>query len=327
VDIKDQYRIIERGAGYADQSNRGRIRLTGGDAVSFLHALVTNDVASLEVGQGCHVSYLTPQGRMLADFDVLRRPDGLVCSLAPGQLPDLVTRLDGLLFSEDVEIEDVSAAWAEFAVVGARAPAVVATAFERDLQALEALDDLFQLDLPRGFVSRATDVDAPMFRVVVPSDDRDTAVGKLQAAGADPISAGLLEALRVDHGRPIWGADLDGDVIPLEAGLLDRGISTTKGCYVGQEVVIRILHRGAGRVARRLVRLAFDTSVTTPPPTGTAFADASGTIVGRLTSVSPSPTTDGLIGLAYVTRELAEVGSRVQLAGSDVTATVTGMAR
>ena len=67
----------------------------------------------------------------------------------------------------------------------------------------------------------------------------------------------LSTSLRVDAGRPLFGVDMDTDTIPLEAGLLERAISTTKGCYVGQEVIIRVLHRGGGRVARRLVKIAF----------------------------------------------------------------------
>ena len=63
----------------------------------------------------------------------------------------------------------------------------------------------------------------------------------------------LVESLRIDAGRPRFGVDMTDDTIPLEAGLLERAISTTKGCYVGQEIIIRILHRGGGRVAKRLV--------------------------------------------------------------------------
>ena len=72
------------------------------------------------------------------------------------------------------------------------------------------------------------------------------------------VSHEALEAARIEAGYPIFGVDMTDDTIPLEAGIEDRAISMTKGCYVGQEVIIRVLHRGHGRVARKLVALRID---------------------------------------------------------------------
>jgi tRNA-modifying protein YgfZ len=324
--MRNQYRIIETQAGHLDQRARGRLRLTGADAVSFLQALVSNDVAALQPGTGCYATYLTPQGRMLADFDVLRRPDGLFCSLAPGQLPALAQRLDQLLFSEDVTIADLSTDWGELAVLGTGAPGIVAAAFDLPAAALEALPDLAQLDLPDGFVARSTDVALPMFRVFTSAAGQALAVARLEAAGAQAVDDEVLETLRIEHGRPRWGADLGDDVIPLEAGLLERGISTSKGCYVGQEIVIRILHRGGGRVAKRLVRLHVPDDLATPPEPGSPFEEPDGTVVGRLTSVSPAARGPGFVALGYVSRDHAEVGRVVRLARANLAATVVGLA-
>jgi folate-binding protein YgfZ len=106
---------------------------------------------------------------------------------------------------------------------------------------------------------------------------------------------------------------LTPETIPLEAGLLDRAISTSKGCYVGQEIVIRILHRGGGRVARRLARLAFDTSLAEAPHAGAALVTDDGRGVGHLTSVAYSPARGAFVALGYVHRDAAEVGRRLAL--------------
>ena len=100
------------------------------------------------------------------------------------------------------------------------------------------------------------------------------------------------------------------DTIPLEAGLLERGISTSKGCYVGQEVIIRVLHRGGGRVAKRLVALAFDPELQELPAAGLQLY-VDGREVGRVTSAAWSPHERRAIALGYVHRDHAEVGRRV----------------
>ncbi len=102
------------------------------------------------------------------------------------------------------------------------------------------------------------------------------------------------------------------DTIPLEAGLLDRAISTSKGCYVGQEVIVRILHRGGGRVVKQLVKLVSDAGVTAVPDAGTVVLDE-GREVGKVTSAAIGPATDAVVALAYVHRDSAEIGRRLTL--------------
>lgn len=132
-------------------------------------------------------------------------------------------------------------------------------------------------------------------------------------------------SLRIEAGRSQWGHDLGDDVIPLEAGLLDRAISTSKGCYVGQEIVIRILHRGGGRVAKRLVTLAFDPSVVEAPGQK-APLEHGGVVVGHITSAALSPGRGCVVALGYLHRDAAEVGREVSVAGSGARAVVTGFA-
>jgi folate-binding protein YgfZ len=162
-----------------------------------------------------------------------------------------------------------------------------------------------------------------MFRIFTAAANRESVITRLSEAGALAISPELELALRLEAGRPAWGVDLTTDTIPLEAGLLDRAISTTKGCYVGQEIVIRILHRAGGRVARRLARIAIDGDVSAAPAAGTPLTVA-GTQVGHLTSVSYSPGQRRVIALGYVHRDAAEVSRTVDAGG--VAGAITGFA-
>lgn len=320
-----QYRIIAAGAGWIDRSARGMLRFAGPDARQFLQALLTNDVDRLSPGGGLYACYLTPQGRLIADLDLFCLGDVILASVAAGLAAPLAARLDALIFSEDMTVADVSAEWTEIGVTGGAAAASLGRALDVGLGALESLSEHSHVDWRAGFVARGGDSTLPMFRVFVPAAERADVVARLEAAGIVHVTEDVATALRIEAGRALWGADLSGDVIPLEAGLLDRAISTTKGCYVGQEIVIRILHRGGGRVARRLVKLAIDPSVVDVPTAGFPIT-ADGHETGHVTSAAFSPVSGQIVALGYVHRDAAEAGRVVAIGPDLVRAEIVGLA-
>lgn len=321
-DLIEEYRTIVRGAGWVDVSGRGRIAVEGADRRSFLQALVSNDVDTLAVGAGTYATYLTPQGRMICDLEIYHRPEEFVVEVPDGMGPRLASRLDEVIFTEDVRIVDLTGTTCEIAVVGARAAAVVSGAANVDPGALAGLPELSQVDTTGGFVVRSAEASLPFFKIVAPAAERDGILAGL--GGTRPLSAATAEFLRIEAGRPAFGVDMTEETIPLEAGLLERGISTSKGCYVGQEIVIRILHRGGGRVAKRLVKLAMPAGVETPQHGDRLLvADRE---VGRITSAAVSPVDGTILALGYLQREFAEMGRRVLLGSSGTEATVTGFA-
>ena len=323
--IEHQYRIIADGAGWIDRADRGYVRLAGLDSLTFLQALVTNDVGSLVHGAGAYAAYLSPQGRMIADLDVFHRGAFVLASVAAGVAPRLAATLDRLIFAEDLAVTDASGAWTEIAVTGTGAAAVLGGALSLDETMLMALAETAQVDHGAGFVARGGESPFPMFRIIVPPVERRQAIARLESAGAVPLSASLATALRIEAGRPAWGADLFDDTIPLEAGLAERAISTTKGCYVGQEVIIRILHRGGGRVAKRLVVLALPAGSGEAPAAGTSLT-CGAEITGRITSAAFSPGRGAVVALGYVHRNVAEVGTRVLVGAGETEATIVGLA-
>jgi len=320
--IGDKYRIIEAGAGWRRRAERGRLRFGGGDRTAFLHALLTNDVAALGPGRGTYGTLLTPQGRMIADFHLFARPDYIIADVPAAAAQSLATDFDRLIFAEDASVVDVSASLVQLSVIGGGAPAIVARSLEIDADALRDLAIGSQLEVAEGFVARTDDAVLPGYDLLIPAE-RETAVTEtLTWAGAVSLTDELFTALRVDAGRPLFGVDMDSDTIPLEAGLLDRAISTTKGCYVGQEVIIRVLHRGGGRVARRLVKIKFNNDASgLRSGTKLHIADRE---TGHLTSLAPALDDSGFIALGYLRREFAEVGQEVLADGSS--GVVTGLA-
>jgi folate-binding protein YgfZ len=311
-----QYRTIATGAAWLDASVRGRIRFEGPDAASFLHALVTNDVMNLPSGRGVYAAWLTPQGRMITDLRLLREADRVVAEVPEGLASSLAARFDQLIFSENVRVLDDSEATRQIIVFGEKAAQVVGAVAGNgsstgDVAALPVLGHFTSGDLR---VVRTDDVALPNFSIWVPVSRWDSAVAALHNQGAvdDASTAAVFEALQIEDARPRFGVDMTTDTIPLEAGLLDRAISMTKGCYVGQEVIVRILHRGGGRVAKHLVKLVCDAGVTAVPGAGTAVLDA-GREVGTITRATIGPATQVVVALAYVHRDSAQVGRRLTL--------------
>jgi folate-binding protein YgfZ len=227
---------------------------------------------------------------MIADIEVLRRDSSIVGLVAPGTAAALAARFDQLIFSEDLRVVDTSAESFELRVIGAQAHQLIAAALGASAEMLLSLPESWHVDASAGtFIVRGGGAPQSVFRIIGPVAQRDEVIATLEAAGVEAIDSDLVDAMRIMSGRPAWGHDLADDVIPLEAGLLERAISTSKGCYVGQEIVIRMLHRGGGRVAKRLVTLELAADATDLPASGTALKTGAGADTGRLTSVAVSP--------------------------------------
>jgi folate-binding protein YgfZ len=303
-------------AGWRIRADRGRLKFGGADRLTFLQALVTNDVASLAAGQSAYAAYLTPQGRMITDMRLHARAGHVLADVPAALASNLAARFDQLIFAEDVQVTDVSSEIAQIDVAGVGAADLLARMGEQALHggfAAGADNAPFLATPPLAAPPALPRLPAiPVIEVFLPAAAVADFTRTLDAAGAIALSDDLAAALRIEAGRPSFGIDMTEDTIPLEAGLLDRAISTTKGCYVGQEVIIRVLHRGGGRVAKRLVRLDIDRAVTQPPPQGTRlFADDQET--GRITSAAFSPASNRVVALGYVHRDVAEVGRAVRI--------------
>lgn len=149
-----------------------------------------------------------------------------------------------------------------------------------------------------------------------PLADAIVEVGRPHGFPYPEISFDTFEVVRVERGIPRFLVDMDTDTIPLEAGIEDRAISFTKGCYVGQEVIVRVTHRGGGRVARKLVRWKADPSAAVVPLPGSRIF-AAGKDIGRVTSAAFSPSREAVVGLGYVHRDFVAAGTEVTVMWDD----------
>lgn len=315
----DQYAALQDGAGLFDRRSRGRLQLTGEDRRSYLHGLLTNDIAALVAGTGCYAALLTPQGRMISDMRVSELGSRLLIDL-PGATADAVRqRLADFIFSEDVEVRDVAGEVGHCGLYGPEAADVLASVLGASDAIREQLSSMdsgsnspYRFRASSLAVVRSDDYGAPGFEVFADAADIDPFTAAARAAGAQDVEAAALEVTRIEAGRPEFGVDMDEHTIPLEAGIEDRAISLTKGCYVGQEVIIRVLHRGHGRVAKRLVGM-IGASADGPLAGGTIL-ESEGRAIGSITSATESPRLRRPIALGYVHRDFAEPGRVVHAA-------------
>jgi tRNA-modifying protein YgfZ len=275
-----------------DRSERGKLALTGTDAKDFLHGQVTNDILGLRPGHGCYAAFLTHKGKMLGDMRVFDVGDELLLDCERVVLQELFNMIRRYKLGRDVELHKRTLEYAELSIIGPGAPRL-AGPDEHDNARVE-LGGV-------AAIAVTTDVGTDIFCA---AGDKDAVRAALPFEDGDEAAA---EIVRVESGRPRFGVDLDDTVIPQEAGLNERAVSFTKGCYVGQETVARLYYRG--KPNRRLLGLR----LSEPAPPGTEL-HLGEKVVGKLGSVVVSPE-HGPIALALVRRE-ANPGDTVQANGA-----------
>jgi folate-binding protein YgfZ len=311
----ESYRALREHAALGAIAARAAIDVSGADRASFLHGLLTNDVQALASGGGCYAAWLTPQGRMITDLHVFAGDERIVLDVPAELTAALLQRLDQSVFTEDIQLTDLSHSLASVWIHGPSAAAVL----ERVLAGASGLASWtgyrhapVQFDNTAATVGRVDQLGVPGFCVYVDAAREPELRAALATAGAVAADRPAIEAARIEAGYPVFGIDMTDDTIPLEAGIEDRAISFTKGCYVGQEVIVRVLHRGHGRVARRLVGLRLEAGL--PVRGGHILADDRD--AGAVTSAARSPRL-GPIAMGYVHRDFTTPGSRVTVETPD----------
>jgi tRNA-modifying protein YgfZ len=311
--LADGYRAIQQQAAIGAVSPRLQIAVAGQDRAAYLQGLLTNDIQALTPGTGCYSAWLSPQGRMLTDMHVLESGGMILLDVPAETLQTTLQRLDQFIFSEDVRVGSLAESMSGVWLHGPRAAAVLEQVIDgaRGLSEWpEYRHSQFEFgDSPVSIV-RISQVAVPGFCVFLERARVTGLASALSDAGAVSVSDDAITAARIEAAYPVFGIDMTEETIPLEAGIESRAISFTKGCYVGQEVIIRVLHRGHGRVAKKLVPVHITGQ---RPQPGAKFFSGSRE-VGAVTSAAESPQS-GTIALGYVHRDFVATGTELQVEG------------
>jgi tRNA-modifying protein YgfZ len=269
-----EQRALSTRWGLVDQSNRGVLRITGADRLSWLHSLTTQQLERLEPGAAAESLVLSPQGHVEHQLTLTDDGTAVWIHVEPGTAAALLEFLTSMKFMLRVDPQDVSSDYAVVKLLGPSVPGPDATS------ATARMDIDFGTDL------------------ILPRAELAARVAGLRGDGAALAGTWALEALRIAAGRPRLGLDTDHRTIPHEVGWIETAVHLNKGCYRGQETVARV--HNLGRPPRRLVLLHLDGSEDKLPRHGDPVL-LDGNSVG-FTGSTARHYELGPIGLALVKR-------------------------
>jgi folate-binding protein YgfZ len=286
----DYKSVREGGAGLIDLSaSRSRIRVTGSEAVMFLNGLITNDIKTATTNTWLPAVFPTVQGRLIGAVRILGEDEGFLIDTENAAHEAILKTISRFTLAGDFRVTDVTSETTLLTVQGRRASEIITAA-------------LGNKDYP---IIPATHTAEKGFDLLLNTVDRQSAIEKLLAAGATLVTPETFETLRIEAGIARHGRDMDESSVVLETNL-DDAISYTKGCYVGQEIIIRIKHRG--HVAKKLTGLTFANRVES----GETITSDDGKDIGRVTSATYSPKLETQIALGYVRYEYLAPGTAVR---------------
>ncbi|HEY3038105.1 MAG TPA: aminomethyltransferase family protein [Pyrinomonadaceae bacterium] len=339
-DVLFEYAAMrEGGAGIIDLSSRGRIMVSGSEAVQFLNGLITNDMKTLAENDWMPAAFPNVQGRLIASARVLRLHDEGTDQTTPAELPSRGSRvnfcpafvidteaathervlktIERFTLAGDFRVSDITSQTALLSVQGRNAVNVVRSVLGQEtagIAANQAIQISWQRYELKGDVTviRATHTAEDGFDLIVNSDHAGSLWKTLQDAGARPVGYEALEILRIEAGLPRYGVDMDETNVVTETAL-DDAVSYTKGCYVGQEIIARIKYRG--HVAKKLAGLIFDQAVKVEANTTIKSTDDKD--IGRLTSKTYSPHLGRTVALGYLKYDYLAPGTSVKVIAGD----------
>jgi folate-binding protein YgfZ len=303
VELDAQYRQLREECGLLDRSERGKVLVKGPDAAEYLQGQLTNDVEALEVGDGQYAALLDRKGHMQADMRVLRpAAEEILVDTEALARAAVVRHLKMYSIGREVEVVDVTEERAILSLIGPRAVEVAGTAALPE----DACENTTVAGVECLAVGSRDGID-----LIAAAADAGRLREALLAAGAVEVAPEAAEILRIETGVPRFGAEMGAETMPAEAGIVERAVSFTKGCYIGQETVARLHYKGRPNRHLRGLRLSAPAQPGTPLRLGEKE-------VGRLGGACVSPAF-GPIALAILRRE-AEPGAELALGEDGVTA-------
>jgi folate-binding protein YgfZ len=299
------YTSLREGAAWLDLSGRGKIRATGEDRARLLHAMTTNQVETLKPGEGCYAFFLSAQGRILADANLLCFEDHFLIDTEPETRTKVYEHLDRYIIADDVTLDDQTSQIATIAIEGPKAAAALG-----GLGAPVPVAPYSCVSWKLGTVAHLDTTGKGGFFLFIPQEEKQTIISQLTKAGIPEATAEDARIVRIESGRPRYGEEITERYLVQETDQL-RAVNFNKGCYLGQEIVERV--RSRAQIHRVLRRLEIDT--TEAPAAGSKLksgdADAA-----EIASAVFSPALGKTVALAYVRTQFADPGTPIALDGA-----------
>jgi len=313
--ISSAYRAVrDGGAGLIDLSSRGRILVSGSDALMFLNGLITNDMKTLDLNSWMPAAFANVQGRLLAVVRMLHREEGFLIDTESATHETILKLLERFTLAGDFRVTDFTSETAMFSVQGREAPDVISAATNRDAAKVERQTVVTTRLESGGAVTilRTTHTGEDGFDLLVEASHTQQLRNELINAGAQIVSDEVGETLRIEAGIPRYGIDMDETTVVTETNL-DDAVSFTKGCYIGQEIIVRIKHRG--HVAKKLTGVILEGQSAIA--TDAKILSGEEKEIGRVTSSTFSPRLDRTVALGYVKYDYLSPATPVKIISHD----------
>lgn len=326
-DVAQEYAAVrEDSAGLIDLSSRGRLLVSGSEAVQFLNGLITNDMKTLEQNSSMPATFPNVQGRLIASVRVARlKDDGAARKVSPVFLIDteaathqtVLKTIERFTLAGDFRVNDITNQTVMLSVQGAKAASAIDSVLG-EAAAVSAPNTAQQISWQQSgtqtdvTVIQASHTRAAEFDLIVENDQAARLWTALQRAGARPVGYDALEVLRIEAGVPRYGVDMDDTNVVTETNL-DDAVSYTKGCYIGQEIIARIKYRG--HVAKKLSGVILEGDSAVAP--GAVISSVDGKEIGRITSVTNSPKLQRTIALAYLKYDYIAPGTPLKVVAAN----------
>jgi folate-binding protein YgfZ len=307
--FEEEYRAAMEGAVALDRGHLATVAVRGKDRETFLQNMLTNDVRSIATGSGIPAAFLTVKGKLVSDLLVFKADDSYLLQMERERVDAFRKTLDRYIISEDVALESLADQEATFSVEGPEAARIVSAIAGFPEAELKELTELGFRSGATARVGARTRELTPRFDVTTSTEDAKRLLESALGAGAVLGGERLRETRRIEASRPRFGIDFDESHLPLEAGL-DEAISFQKGCYIGQEYVVRLAHRG--HLNRKLSGLELEGSEA---PASGAPVQRGGEDAGAVTSAAFSPSFGRVLAFAYLKRGSWEPRTDVTVSG------------
>jgi folate-binding protein YgfZ len=307
--------VRDGGAGVIDLSSRGRLLVSGSEAVMFLNGLITNDMKTLAVNLWMPAVFPNVQGRLIAAVRIIHRnDDGFLIDTEGATHETVLKLLERFTLAGDFRLTDMTSETAMISIQGQRAADIVRGTLGDDAGKI-ARQTVISAKTTSGnelTVIRATHTGEDGFDIFINANEAQTLGDLLTRTGAQTIGSDTAETLRIEAGIPRFGIDMDSTKVVTETNL-DDAVSFTKGCYIGQEIIARIKYRG--HVAKKLTGVLLEQDVALE--SGAKLLSGDDKEIGSITSSTISPRFKHTIALAYVKYDYLEPGTRVKIISSE----------
>jgi len=306
--------VRDGGAALIELASRGRILVSGAEVVMFLNGLITNDMKTLAVNSWMPAVFPNVQGRLLASVRVIHRDDGFLIDTESATHETVLKLLERFTMAGDFHVKDLTDETVTLSIQGKQAAEIISATLGEEAAKVDRQQVARTKFADDGQVTviRATHTAEDGFDLFIERNHAQASSDELTKAGAKPVSADVLETLRIEAGIARYGVDMDETNVVTETNL-DDAVSFSKGCYIGQEIIARIKYRG--HVAKKLTGIILENDLNLER--GARILSQEEKEIGRVTSSTLSPYLARTVALGYVKYDYLAPGTQVKISVGD----------